>query len=292
MKTEKQGVNKSNWNILIVLDACRYDTFKKYYNRYFSGKLKKRKSLGSGTVEWLYKTFPKEYDYTYISANPHINSKGLSLGETTTEKNVDSDWNSKKTFSEVIDVWDTDWSEEVNTVLPEDLNRVAEKYLDRNKVIIHYMQPHLPYISKEARNNLKGITRFKEGLDSASLKKNITDLFYFFGKPLWNRLSKNKKTKIKRLMKINRENLFERMARNNRLDEIKKYYNQNLEIVLESVAELIKKIPENKKVIITSDHGEAFGEQNTYGHPIETHIPTLVEVPWFEVEGVKKTGKE
>jgi len=37
-------------------------------------------------------------------------------------------------------------------------------------------------------------------------------------------------------------------------------------------------------VIITSDHGEAFGEEGVWEHHIETPIPPLIEVPWLEVE--------
>ncbi len=41
------------------------------------------------------------------------------------------------------------------------------------------------------------------------------------------------------------------------------------------------------KVIITPDHGEAYGEQGVWGHHIETQVPALTEVPWLEVEEVK-----
>jgi len=37
-------------------------------------------------------------------------------------------------------------------------------------------------------------------------------------------------------------------------------------------------------VVVTADHGEAFGEEGVWEHHIETHIPPLMEVPWLEVE--------
>ena len=60
------------------------------------------------------------------------------------------------------------------------------------------------------------------------------------------------------------------------------YYEDNLRIVLKSISNLIDDL--DGKTVITSDHGEAFGEQGIWEHPLETHIPVLIEVPWLEVK--------
>jgi len=60
------------------------------------------------------------------------------------------------------------------------------------------------------------------------------------------------------------------------------YHEENLRIALESVAELVEEL--DGRVVVTADHGEAFGEQGTWEHHIETHIPPLVEVPWLKLE--------
>jgi len=68
----------------------------------------------------------------------------------------------------------------------------------------------------------------------------------------------------------------------------KKAYNSNLEIVFPHLKRLINNL--RGKTVITSDHGNAFGEKITflrlpiYGHPPGVHIPPLVEVPWFICE--------
>ena len=58
----------------------------------------------------------------------------------------------------------------------------------------------------------------------------------------------------------------------------------------------IKKMDKNRFdnaiIIITSDHGEAYGEKilkfiPIYGHPTGIHISALVEVPWFVVKSKK-----
>ncbi|MEF8826793.1 MAG: hypothetical protein V5A27_10735, partial [Halapricum sp.] len=72
------------------------------------------------------------------------------------------------------------------------------------------------------------------------------------------------------------------LVRNGTRDAAMELYEENLRIALESVAELTEEL--DGKVVVTADHGEAFGEQGIWEHHIETHIPPLVEVPWLEVE--------
>ncbi len=57
---------------------------------------------------------------------------------------------------------------------------------------------------------------------------------------------------------------------------------------MKHVSKLIKEL--DGTTIITADHGEAFGEQGIWGHPMETHIPVLIEVPWFIVDKNKKVA--
>jgi hypothetical protein len=57
-------------------------------------------------------------------------------------------------------------------------------------------------------------------------------------------------------------------------------YEENLRIALESVSDLVPEL--DGRVVVTADHGEAFGEEGVWEHHIETHIPALVEVPWLE----------
>ena len=39
-----------------------------------------------------------------------------------------------------------------------------------------------------------------------------------------------------------------------------------------------------EQVVISADHGNAFGELSVYGHPPSVHIPALRRVPWVEVD--------
>ena len=59
------------------------------------------------------------------------------------------------------------------------------------------------------------------------------------------------------------------------------YHEENLRIALESIVDLVDDL--DGDVVVTADHGEAFGEQGVWEHHVETHIPPLVEVPWLEL---------
>jgi hypothetical protein len=59
-------------------------------------------------------------------------------------------------------------------------------------------------------------------------------------------------------------------------------YLQNLEYVLDSVEVLLRNLDADK-VVISADHGNAVGERELYGHPINKPAPVLRRVPWVSV---------
>ena len=65
------------------------------------------------------------------------------------------------------------------------------------------------------------------------------------------------------------------------LKEVWNAYKDNLQFSLKYVDELIGHLDE--KVIITSDHGNCFGEMGLFAYPRKVHIPPLVDVPLLEV---------
>ena len=133
-----------DWDYLIVLDACRYDYFATFYKNFFEGILEKRFSGGIDTPSWFKNTFTDDYDNViYISGNPYVNSQ-MSI----------SGCDAWKRFFKVIDVWEFGWDDELGTVPPWTLTLAALSYIEKyaeKKFIIHYLQPHAPYISKGFR---------------------------------------------------------------------------------------------------------------------------------------------
>ncbi|MFX0134903.1 MAG: hypothetical protein ACFFDN_14775, partial [Candidatus Hodarchaeota archaeon] len=152
---QEKLINSHQWDILFIFDACRYDYFKLVYSKFFyaldlnfTGSLKKVISPASGTLEWCSNVFTKSNykDIIYVSSNPFVNSKGYS---TRSQKGNILSFYPKDRFYQVIDVWDFGWNNQLNTVPPNEVNKVLleiiKKYPNK-RFIIHYLQPHAPYL--------------------------------------------------------------------------------------------------------------------------------------------------
>lgn len=138
-KPEGTNVMALDWDYLFILDACRYDFFKQFYDlgylRY--GKLEKINSLGRQTAEWMVNTFDVSKDYediVYVSANPYVEA---------VIRNTDL------SFSHREAIWRDIWDEVWDTVTPKQVLRKVTYLRMRNRgkrFIIHLLQPHTPYL--------------------------------------------------------------------------------------------------------------------------------------------------
>jgi hypothetical protein len=201
-------MNRS-WDNLIILDACRYDVFKYKFEKettFFKNykfSLEKVYSRGSSTPEFLLENFAggRYEDVIYITANPYV--------YTLLPRN---------TFFKVIHLWRTHWDEDPG-----------------KRLIIHFMQPHPPFIGKYRKSG----------------------------------------------------NLFCSIALKEGLIEAIKAYLSNLDLVFSCIKPLIEKL--DGITVVTSDHGEAWGELAPpfiipiYGHPRGIRIPSIREVPWLTI---------
>jgi len=138
------------WDNLIILDACRYDIFEKTIKkRKIKGELKKVISRGSTTVDFLKENFKdkKFLDTIYVTANPYV-------------------YFIKNSFYKTIDLWYDLWDEKLNTVHPKIVNeevlKIKKKYPNK-KLIIHYMQPHCPFIGEYKKKGFFWQVALKEG---------------------------------------------------------------------------------------------------------------------------------
>lgn len=215
-------------DILIILDACRYDYFARCNT--IKGELSKIRLETTKTLDWVGISWNGKYDITYVSANPLISSK-FSKGN----------YKGGDHFKEVIDVWDFGWSEELRTVHPDVVTRIAREYIDKN-LIVHYIQPHAPYIGEP--------------------KLNIFS---------WAQIRYQ-------LLGVKKQSINEEKVED--IELLKEAYIGNLKLVLRSVEKLLKYIPMDKKVVISSDHSELLGEENLIGHNYDLNrqipIPYLI----------------
>lgn len=146
-----------NWDHLIILDACRYDFFEQEIYKYLKGKLSKALSPASFTYEWLKNVWKEFYNLTYFSANPIVNSKGITV----------HGFRAKDHYKQIIDVWDQGWSKELSTVPPWSVNRAVRRFKPA-KSVIHYMQPHacmhgeisIDVLRQAYRDNLRTVFKY------------------------------------------------------------------------------------------------------------------------------------
>lgn len=137
-KYNHRGVDiiAEDWDFLIILDACRYDTFAKTHE--LPGQLEKRVSRGTHTREFLRGNFHDRElrDTVYVTASPQLYNWRDQINAE---------------FHEVVNVWREDgWDDQYGTVLPgtmeEHVQRAAEEYQNK-RIIAHFMQPHYPFIN-------------------------------------------------------------------------------------------------------------------------------------------------
>jgi hypothetical protein len=132
---------RGEWQNLFILDACRHDLYEEATGQ----EVDDRVTLGGHSAEYIEKTF-SEGDYSntvYVTSNPHF-SPGNFRDETGRE--ID------EVFHEVFHTYQTDWHDEENTVLPGPLirdARTARNLFPDKKIIVHFMQPHYPFVGTE-----------------------------------------------------------------------------------------------------------------------------------------------
>jgi hypothetical protein len=265
-----------HWDIAIILDACRYDAFKDIYRRYLPpGKLEKR--LGaSDTFDWLHSVFNGNgsYDIIYVSAHPGINGKGVAWGG----------FNAGEEFYKVYDAWITGWDWKIGSSLPDEVARIAieaiSEYPDR-KTIIHFIQPHFPYRKAPCPSTYSDLVGVKRNSRLAVLlEKTLRDLL----RSLDIDFSRLRTTywQLKKNLNLHfLEDLNEIYWREYTVNDLRYFYRDNLEWVLESVGEIIEE-SDNAKIAITADHGEAFGEKGEFFHLYRTRNPVVRLVPFWQ----------
>jgi hypothetical protein len=257
-----RNIYEKDWDVLLVLDACRVDTLQEVADEYgFIESVDSVWSVGSQSAEWMANTFRRDW-YDQIEATTYISGNGFSKGVLSGSHRppvnnatpIDfSSWSvvDESVFESHIEVWKTDHDEAYGTVLPQcitDYTINEGRNGDADRIIAHYTQPHLPYIGAAYREEReatdienRGYELLEEGHDSR--------------------------------------------------DKVYQAYKETLRWVLDDVEELLENI-DAEKVVITSDHGEAFGEGRAYGHPEGFPHPMVRKVPWVETTARDKHTRE
>lgn len=222
--------DQDKW-LIIIFDSLRYDIGKKFFS-----DAKPAISPGYDTFEWGAKAWSGSYDdVTYVSSATPINSLN-TIGSKVFE-DLYNGYQPSDHIGEIVDVWLNGWDESTGTVPPETTTNYALDHLSTDKLVVHYFQPHAPYIGATQLlghvNNRHAIPGQGEPAD----------------KPIWNYIASNK---------ISDERLYQA-------------YVSNFKRAFDAASPLFDT---NKTLLITSDHGEALGEYNMYGHHRIPHPKT------------------
>lgn len=153
----EQGTNVyyKEWDVLLILDACRVDAMEEVADEYsFLDTPDTMRSAASTSIEWMEKTFTDEYrdeieNTIYVTANQH------------------SDSVSELPFLDFENVYDYGWDDEVGTVPADVVTDVSieagrEYRGEYDRMIVHYMQPHFPSIPKPIGHGNKFDNVWKE----------------------------------------------------------------------------------------------------------------------------------
>jgi hypothetical protein len=246
-----------DWDLLVVLDTCRTDALAAVADEYaFLADRGARWSPGSTSAEWVAHTFDRAYEQAisrtaYVTANPHseeVLRNRLMPPQYVAAPATWPDWDpvDADAFALLDEVWVDAREDRLGVVPPAtvtDRAIAAGRDVDADRLIVHYMQPHLPYIA--------------EAVDGDTLEEPWDAPFealrrgQISGDAVWDR------------------------------------YLDNLRLVLDEVAVLLENV-EADRVVITADHGEAFGEWGFYEHPVGCPNPAVKRVPWVETTAVDR----
>jgi hypothetical protein len=232
---EPEGLKDKQWDNLIILDACRHD----FYQEEF-GYSDYRITEGSASKEYIKRNFSDQdfQDTVYITANPHLYEDIFS--DLTGRKPED-------VFHTVFNTYEDKWDRQEGTVLPESVVEdaiTAEKLFPEKRKIIHFMQPHGPFIGVE-----------------------------------WDKgkLAKKKRSKNEEI------GVFDK-AQIGLVDGEKLVgaYRQNLTLLEAHVKKLNEAL--DGRTVVTADHGELLGEGGMYQHFEGCDAVALRKVPWDILE--------
>lgn len=235
-------IHNTDWDTLILLDAARPDYFKKV-NR-LPGRFRKCRSRAHHTWLWLEETFPDFYDWTYFTAHPYVKPK-VFRGQS---------YQACRHFKKIVPIWLTHWNDKLGTVHPD---RVGEVVRDTpyERAIVHYIQPHGPWIGLPNRWlnpwTLRQHSKYRLMGDWVAIERKPDSKFF------------------------------------------RRCYKDNLKLVLNSVTKYLPYF--KGKVVITTDHAEMLGEKGLYLHGAREasrkHIPWpswaldfLKQIFWFTLE--------
>ena len=249
------NVYERDWDALILLDTCRVDALREVAPEYdFLGEVGKHPSVGSTSSEWIAQTFTKSFldeinETAYVSGNGW--AKEVIENRVTPEEHFGAGYS----FS--------DW----NIALPREFKVLdqAWKYEPEPRFDHGLGHPEPRYITDRA----------------ISIARNykLDRLIIHYSQP--HAPYTSNAIKEQRDLEPYESEPFDYLRSGGDKEVVWEAYLDHLRFVLDDLELLLNNLAA-EDVVISADHGEAFGEWFVYGHGPALFHPHVKIVPWAE----------
>jgi hypothetical protein len=140
------SVYEHDWDVLVVLDACRPDTLRDVaYGYEFLDDIGSVRSVGSCSSEWLENTFQ------VAGRSAEVRRTAMVTANTWTDRYLDA-----SRFDVLDEVWKYVWDDDPGTVPADAVTDRAvsvARERDPDRLVVHYMQPHHPFVPDPLEND-------------------------------------------------------------------------------------------------------------------------------------------
>lgn len=242
---QRDLLRRVDWNVLVILDSCRADFFRRVEQR----GVRTVRSMGPCTRIWI-RQFARllrqaRYgeDVLWCTANPLIDSARIEYGVTGVR---------------LMSVWQERWERlgktGIPSVHPDAVNEEVLAYVREHgqprRMIVHYLQPHSPYVGQTELAVALWGDRLKDPLSAVLKGLKDPEAAVADGDITW--------------------------------DLLRRAYADNLRLVWEATLRLVEGL--KGTVVVTADHGEVIGEGGRWGHNCTWQHEVLRLVPWLEFD--------
>jgi hypothetical protein len=244
-----------NWDTLIILDACRVDALREVSDEYdFISVEETINSVGSTSFEWMNHTFDTDYQdeierTAYVSGNGYTD-RVLGQGGETGHAAMpfgpsEYDVVSHDDFAYIEELWRADLDDSSEWIVGDETTRTHPRYTTDRAIA-----------AGREQNAERTVIHYMYPHDPFPLADD-PDLHRPFDALRAGDVSRG---------------------------EAWQEYLDHLRFVLDEVELLLENLDADE-VVITADHGEAFGEFGFYRHVIGCPLPCMREVPWVVTSG-------
>ena len=240
MRQQWDILRETQWNTLVVMDACRYDKLHRV-----APELAQEQVLAGANVtyRWINR-FANQFrgeDILFFTANP------------VCDRELQNHLRKGLLHWEIVPLYRTHWGTwgdcDAPTVHPRDVVRAVMDYTtlygQPHRMVVWFMQPHAPYIG----TNAIPYQTWGGGMDDELTKQ------------------------VKKMSVLKRAFLAGEVTAR----QVELAYEGNVDVVVKEVRALLPEL--RGRTIVTADHGEMLGEHGEIEHSAPPIYPELMTVP-------------